>query len=304
MKKIHGVILTMMSSASFGFLPIWAKHATSRGSNSITLLFFRFFIPTVLLFAYFLIKKVDFKVTKRQLIELIVISVIGYVCATVTLSISYDYISSGLATTMHFIYPAVVTILMWLVYKEKMHFGKIASILFSICGIYFLIYTKNVKIDPTGAFLALISGAFYAVYVIGVDKTSVKELDIFVSTFYVSTICSICIFIFGYFFVGIKVPLDYAVFFDYGCAGIIGTLFGLVAFIQGVKIIGATNAAILSTFEPIVSVVMGILILNEKITISIVTGIVLIVISVILLTLTEKQSDTKEIDEYIKGKAV
>ncbi|MCY6354637.1 DMT family transporter [Clostridium sp. ZS2-4] len=288
MKKIHGVIYAMLSSAAFGVTPIWTKDACSRGMNSITVLFFRLLITASMLLSYFLIKKVDFKISKKQFFNLLFLGIVGYGSTTITLFLSYTYISVGVATTLHFVYPAVVTILMILIYREKIHLGKILSILLSVAGVYCLIYTKNMYINTTGVIFAVISGVFYSIYIIGVDKGEIKEMDVLVSTFYVTLIASVYVFIFGKFTVGIKIAVTYHTIIDILCIAVISTLFALVAFVKGIKIIGSSNASILSTFEPIVSVLLGIVILNEKITFSIVIGTTLIIFSVLLLTLTEK----------------
>lgn len=288
MKKINGVIYAMLSSVAFGMSPIWTKDACNRGTNSITMLLSRVSITAIILFIYFLVKKVDFKINKKQFISLAFVSIIGYASTTICLFLSYNHISVGLATTMHFVYPAVVTILMCLIYKEKIHFGKILSILLSMAGIYCLIYTKNMNVSFKGAFLAIISGVFYSIYIVGIDKGGIKELDVLVSTFYVTLITSICVFMFGQCSVGIKIVYDYRVFIDAMGGAVLSTLLALVAFVKGIKIIGSSNASILSTFEPIVSVIMGIMVLNEKVNLSIVIGTILIIISVIVLTVSEK----------------
>lgn len=291
MKKIHGVIYAMLSSAAFGITPIWTKHACSRGMNSITVLFFRLLITAGILLSYFLVKKIEFKVNKKEFLNLLFLGVLGYGSTTITLFLSYTYISVGVATTLHFVYPAVVTILMILVYKEKVYLGKIFSLLLSVAGVYCLIYTKNMCINTTGIVFAIISGVFYSIYIIGVDKGEIKEMDVLVSTFYVTAVASVCVFIFGKFTVGIKIVVTHSTIIDVLCISVISTLFALVAFVKGIKIIGSSNASILSTFEPIVSVLLGAIILNEKITFSIVLGTTLIIFSVLLLTLTEKAHD-------------
>lgn len=291
MKKIHGVIYAMLSSAAFGVTPIFTKDACSRGMNSITVLFFRLLITASILLSYFLIKKVDFKISKKQLLNLLFLGSIGYASTTITLFSSYTYISVGVATTLHFVYPAVVTILMILIYKEKVYFSKIFSLLLSVAGVYCLIYTKNLYINTTGVVFAIISGVFYSIYIIGVDKGAVKDMDVLISTFYITLIASVCVFIFGKFTVGIKIVVTYPIIIDIVCIAVISTLFALVAFVKGIKIIGSSNASILSTFEPIVSVLLGVIILNEKITFSTVLGTTLIIFSVLFLTLTEKYHD-------------
>lgn len=288
MKKIRGIIYAMLSSAAFGLNPIWTKDAWMRGVNTMSVLFWRLLSTAFILLIYFLIKKINFKINKNEFKSLLVIGILGYGCTTICLFTSYSYISGGLATTLHFIYPTVVTILMILIYKDKLSQGKIFAIIFSTLGIYFLINTKNMQINYKGVILAIVSGVFYSIYIIGIEKGKLERLDVLVVTFYITIISTVCVVTFGIFHSEINFVTDYRSVLDIFGATIISTLLALIAFTKGIKMIGSSNAAILSTFEPIVSVILGILFLNEKITIQIVIGIFLIISSVLCITLKDK----------------
>ncbi|MCY6483416.1 EamA family transporter [Clostridium aestuarii] len=291
MKKIHGVFYAMMSSAAFGLTPIWTKDAYNRGTNSITILFFRGLVAAAILLMYFLIKRINFKINKKQLVHMLFLGTIGYGCTGICLFLSYSYISTGLATTLHFIYPAAVTILMVLIYKEKIYFGKIFSIILSAAGVYCLICTSNIQLNIKGVVLAIISGVFYSLYIIGIDKGEGREMDSLILTFYVTLVSAVFMFIFAKFTVGIKVVFTYHTVIDIIGVAVISSILALVTFAKGIKIIGSSSASILSTLEPIVSVLLGILILKEKMSLSIIIGIMLIIFSVFVLTITEKSKE-------------
>lgn len=289
MKKINGVAYTVVSSAAFGVMPILAKIAYSGGANALTVLFLRFLLAALVTLPYIVITKKDFKINKAQLMHIIFLGIIGYTATTYTLFLSYNYISVGLATTIHFIYPVVVTVFAVILYKEKLYWSKIIALALSVLGIYLLVGGGNATLSFKGVVLAIISGCFYAYYIVGVSHSEVNKIDIYVLTFYLAAIAALSLFIMGM----INGQLDfnikaYSLLASIGMA-LVSTVLALTMLLKGIKIIGPSSAAILSTLEPIVSIILGVLVLKEQLSFSIVMGCILILFSVIILTLGQKE---------------
>lgn len=285
MKKINGVIYTVVSSAAFGVMPIFAKIAYNGGANALTVLFLRFFLAALIILPYIVVTKKDFKINKTQLMHIIFLGIIGYTATTYTLFLAYNYISVGLATTMHFIYPVVVTVLAVILYKEKLYWSKIWALALSVLGIYLLVGGGNATLNFKGVALAIVSGFFYAYYIVGVSHSEINKIDTFVLTFYLASIAALSLFIMGM----INGQLDFNIkpysFLASSGIALVSTVLALTMFLKGIKIIGPSSAAILSTLEPIVSIILGVLILKEELSFTIVIGCVLILLSVIILTL-------------------
>ncbi len=292
MKKIDGIIYTVVSSAAFGVMPILAKIAYKGGANATTVLFLRFFIATLIILLYIVVTKKDFKLNKSQLIHIIFLAIIGYTGTSYALFLSYNYISVGLATILHFVYPVIVTAFSVILYKEKLHLSKILALILSVIGIYLLVDSGSASLNFKGVWLALISGFFYAYYIVGVAHSEVSKIDTFVLTFYLAFIAALSIFIVGM----VNGQLDFNIkpysFLASGSIALVSTVLALTMFLKGIKIIGPSSAAILSTLEPIVSIILGVIILSEKLSFTIVIGCVLILFSVIILTLGQRARDS------------
>lgn len=112
-------VCLILSAFIYGFAPILAKFAYKSGANGITLTFLRTFLMLPLLFFIMIFRKVSFKLTKKELIDIILLGVVGGSFSMISLYAAYDYISTGLATTLHFIYPLIIVITSAVVYKEK-----------------------------------------------------------------------------------------------------------------------------------------------------------------------------------------
>ncbi|MFD3156005.1 DMT family transporter [Haloimpatiens sp. FM7330] len=289
MKKINGIFYIMFSAASFGIMPILAKIAYNDGANAVTVLVFRFFLAAVILFPYILIKKLNLKLSKKQFVHIFIYGAINNSATCLTLFLSYNYMSVGMATTMHFIYPVVVTVLAVLIYKEKLYKGKVIALLCSVIGIYCLVGGSHANIDIKGVILAVSSGIFYGLYIIGVGHSEIKNMDTFLATFYISVFVSSILFIYGQVTNEFVLNIKLCSFLCMLGIAFISTVVALVTFLKGVQIIGSSNAAVLSTLEPIVSMILGIIVLKESMTITIVIGSIMILISVIVITLCEKK---------------
>lgn len=288
MKRINGVFYAMLSASAFGVMPILAKVAYSGGANAITVLIFRFFFAAIMVAILMKIKRVKFKITKKQFKDIFLYGGIGSAATCFTLFLSYNYMSVGLATTLHFIYPIVVTLLSFLIFKEKISKPKIIALLISAVGIYLLVGGGNAKVQFTGVFLALISGIFYSFYILGVAHSSINDMNVFCVTFYLSLVTSFILIVSSLvtrsFVTNLKA---YSVLAGIGIA-FISTVIALMAFLKGVKIIGPSNAAVLSTLEPIVGLILGVIILHEKLTGVTIFGSILIFISVIIISACER----------------
>lgn len=283
MKKIYGIMYALLSSAAFGFMPIFAKTMYNSGSNTFTVLSLRFLLASLMLFMYFLIFKIDFKVNKKQLLILLSIGILGYTSTGLTLFYAYNYISVGLATTMHFIYPAVVIILNYLIYKEKFTKHKAAALIISMAGVYVLIGIKAQGIHFGGALLALLSGFTYAGCVMGMNHKAIKGLSNLVTVFYFSISAGISLLIITLFSGKFYFPVSTLSIVSIIGISLISTIISIGLFVKALKIIGPSSTSILGTFEPIVSIIMGIILFNEKITLPLVLGTIFILLSVVIL---------------------
>ena len=292
--KTKGILLTIAAASSFGCIPLFAKTAYANGFDPFSFSLFRSLFTAVILFFFLKARKYSFKVSKDQTVTLFKASFFGYFLMMITLFMSYTRMATGLATTAHFVYPVATMIGAVMVYRETLHPGKMAALAVSLLGIYFLAgFDASGAFSLTGLLLALVSGLFYAYYVLTVSYGNIRKINSFVQVFYISlfntaTLLVACL---------ATGSLD----LQFTCTGLISTMlvalvstvFGMVAFQAGLKFISATAATILSTFEVLTSLLIGILFLGEALTGPQAAGSLLIVISVIAVAVSEKKGSQK-----------
>ena len=304
--KLKGIVLTMLSSITFGFaFTLGPMTYGAGGSNPVTLTFLRNFLSLPFLLLIVLFLKVDLRVTKNQLKNLAILGFIGNSITTLLLNIAFAHIDVGIVTPIHFTYPIFVTLGCVLFFHEKLSKQKIIALVIAMSGIgcFFIESLNSASFNSStliGLILAVASGAFYAFYIIFMDKSGLKSESPFKITFYVAIASSI-----GMFFYGIstnQLVLSSLTTKSWIISAVFAFLCRVVALslLQvGIKHIGASEAAVISTFEPITSVIFGILLLNEKITPIKIIACILIFSGVLILSFAK--NNTSEIKQELKS---
>lgn len=288
MNRILGIIYAVASAIAFGFMPVFVRVAYDGGLNAVTVVFLRFIFASGMLVIYFFIRKISFKLSMNQLIKLALLGIFGYASTGLTLYLSYRYISLGLATAIHFVYPSIVAILSFILYKEKLGWSKIAALLLSVAGVYVLVGPGGERPDTAGAILAFVSGVLYALYIVEVGKGVTANLRSEVITLYLCLFSSLGIA--GYGLATNSLHLDVGLVELAAVVGLalICTVFAILCFSKAVQLIGSTESAVLSTFEPITGIIAGMLFFSEKMTLSMAIGSFLVVISTLLFCYKKK----------------
>ncbi|WP_298846228.1 DMT family transporter [Clostridium sp.] len=284
MEKTKGILYIILSASAFGIMPILAKLSYRGGSNTYSTLFLRFLFAAIMLLYYLKTKGISMKLTKKQAILIIIIGVFGFTLATSSLYLSYNYISVGMSSMIFYIYPSIVTILAYVVYKEKIYSRKTISLIISLMGIYILIDKASVSFNIKGIILALIAAVLYSLYVLGASHKEFKSINSYVLTFYISCASAIVMFIAAKSTNNFNIHISFYALVAILLIAFISTVVALMAFLEGVRLIGPSKASILSTIEPIVSLILGIIILGEPISSRIIIGSIMIVLSVVILT--------------------
>ena len=279
---LKGYLFTILSAVIYGCMPLMAKHIYANGINSISLVFFRnfFAIPLVAFLAFKQNK--SFAIPKKALPEITLLAIFGCCVTPLLLLSSYNFIASSVATVFHFIYPAAVVLFSVLFMKQKANFKTILCVLLCVCGIC-LFYTPGEPLDIRGAAFAIISGITFAVYICLLSAFRYKNIPSFLFTFYVIFISSIFLFFFCIFTNTLTIPTNLT-------GWLLSILFanlisaGAVVLLQaGTFIIGGERASILSTLEPITSIILGLLFLGEGITPLTACGAILVILASILI---------------------
>lgn len=283
MEKIKGILYIILSAIAFGIMPILAKLSYRGGANTYTTLFLRFLFAAIMLLYYLKTKRISLKLNKKQFFLVFIIGMFGYTFTATSLFMSYNYISIGMASMILYTYPAIVTLLSYMFYKEKIYARKMFSLIISLIGIYILIDKGSVSFNLRGIILAGIAAVLYSLYVLGASLKEIKEINSYVLTFYISCISAVVMFIAAITTSNFNMHISFYGLVSILLLAFISTVVALMTFLEGVRIIGPSKASIFSTLEPIVGLILGILLLGEPISARIIIGSILIVVSIGIL---------------------
>lgn len=281
-KMIKGYIFAVLSAIIYGCMPLMAKYIYEDGVNPFTLVFLRNMFSVLPLAVLAYREQKTLKIDKKLLPSVSIISVMGCCITPILLFCSYRFIESGTATVFHFAYPAIVIIGELLFMKKKTPIYSTISVLMCIVGIS-QFYSPQQSLNLTGSVLALSSGLTFAIYVIMLSNFDSSRLSGFLFSFYITLVSSIVTFFVCITTNNLALPSTLQGWGLCMLFSLLVTTCAVVLFQQSTFLIGGQRSSILSTLEPITSIAVGVILLNEQIGIRDIIGSAL-VISASLLT--------------------
>ena len=284
--QTKGVILAIISAICYGMNPLGALFLYEEGLNVNSVIFYRFIFASILLAIFMLIKKDSFYLKFKEIILLALLGLLFGISA-ISLFNSFLYMDAGLASTVLFIYPIFVAIIMALFFKEKNSIITILSIIFAFLGVVLLYESDGANVSNFGIFLVIVSSLCYAIYIVIINQyLKISALKV---TFYSMLFCTITILIHSFFDSSLNImPLvNFNMWFYTLFLALVPTIISLLFLIKAIQIVGSTSASILGALEPLTAVLIGVYVFNEKITFWLVIGIVFILFGVLLIVLKD-----------------
>jgi len=294
MKKMKGIIFVILSAILYGFSPIYGKLSFIGGSNSVMLIFLRGTIALPILFLMLRYNNISLKVTKEEFKKIAILGFFGSTLTTCLLYTSYDYISAGTATTIHFSYPIIITTSCILLFKEKINIYKIVALIVSTIGIV-MFFEKSGSSSMIGFILALISGFTYAFTVIYLDKSGLKDMNPIKLSFFLCLVMSVFVLVYGEYNQKITFDLSMSAWIYSIVVSLSVSIGALILFQIGLKEVGSSTAGILSMFEPLTSIIFGAIILHEAMSVNKIIGCILICTGVVILTMSKKEKNAENL---------
>lgn len=282
--KTKGIICGIIAAVSYGTNPLGALSLYSEGYDVNTVLFFRYGLAAIILLLILIAKKESLQINRK---ELKFVALLGLLFATssLTLFTSFHYMDAGIASTLLFVYPIMVAILMALFFKEKINLTTCLSISLALTGIGMLYQGGgNTALSTVGVVLVMLSSLSYAIYIIVVNKADIG-FSALKLTFYVLVFCILTTVVYSLAGGGQPIQLltsssawGYALLL-----AILPTVISLITMTIAVQSIGSTPTAIMGALEPLTAVVIGVSVFGEALTPHLIIGIVLILGGVLLI---------------------
>ena len=183
-EKAKGYLLAIIAATTYGMNPLFALPLYADGMNPDSVLFFRYLFAIPLVEAMLKTRRgSDFHVQRKDLLPLAVLGIL-VALSSLTLFEAYNYMDAGIASTILFVYPIMVALIMAAVYKEKVTVQTGLCLLLALSGIAMLYQGGDgVTLSLTGTLLVLASALSYAIYIVGVNRPGLREMATLKVTF-------------------------------------------------------------------------------------------------------------------------
>lgn len=298
--KLQGYFFAALAAAAYGTNPIFAKPLYAEGMNPDSVLLFRYLLALILMGVIMLWDawkkrregrglREAFRVGRHSLPQLILMGLLMS-ASSILLFMSYNFMPVGIASTLLFVYPIMVAVIMTLCFHEKMSWLVVACLVLASVGVAMLCKTNGGAEQlydsasfMTGFALVMASSLSYAIYLVGLNKTRIRTIASMPVTFYV-LLFGLSIYLFRIAF-GVPLVFPHTLSMWLNCLGlgIFPTVISLVFTSRAIQCIGSTQTALFGAFEPVTAVALGVVILGERITLQEGIGMALIFVAVSLV---------------------
>ncbi len=288
---IIGYPAGIITGITYGLNPLFAKPLMNAGASTEAILFFRYGIAVILLGAYLLLKKENFRITLKQAGVLFSLGLL-YTASSAFLFEAYKYIASGLATTLVFLFPAMVAIIMVFL-KVVPSWPVWLSIAATFAGVMIMTGGAGAeKVNPLGVWFSIASAFVYALFIVIINRSKViSSIPNTLLTFYALLTGT-------FFFIGrcLFSGADLMAGIDGGMAwcnliglAVLPTIVSTASLAVATRNIGATKASVLGVFEPITAILVGTVVFGEALTPNIIAGILISIVAVTFMIMLTKR---------------
>lgn len=282
MNRIKGILYAAVSSSTFGLAPFFSLTLLLAGFSAFEVLSYRWGVATIALTLFGWCSGCSFRLEKKDFLVVLLLSLLRAV-TSFSLLIAYQNIATGVASTIHFMYPLAVSLVMMYFFQEKKSLWVMFAVSMSLLGAALLssgeLEAKNGD-TIVGLVAACVSVFSYAGYIVGVRMTRAVRINSTVLTCYVMGLGTVLYFIGALTTSGLQLVADgYTWLIILGLA-LPATAISNITLVRAIKYAGPTLTSILGAMEPLTAVVIGVFVFKELFTLNSAIGIILILLAV------------------------
>lgn len=269
-----------IAAASYGMNPLFALPLYKAGMDPDSVLFFRYLFAIPLLGIMIKARGRTFKIQRKETFPLIIMGLL-VALSSLTLFLSYNYMAAGIASTLLFVYPIMVALIMAMVFKEKLALQTIVCMLLALGGIGLLYKSEDGStLSLIGTLLVFASSLSYAIYIVGINQTSLKNVATLKVTFYV-LLFGLSLFVARLLYSGVlNTPDQWYLWGNLLALAVFPTAISFLCTTGAIQYIGSTPTAILGALEPVTAIFFGIAVFGESLTFRESFGLVMIIVAV------------------------
>ena len=277
-----GALLVLCSAAGFGTLGVRGVVAGDEGLSIPTVLFLRFGLATVVVWAVLGARGELELLSGRNLVVGFGLGAFGYAAMSGLYFVGLEYMTAGLVGITLYTYPAFVLLLAATFLDEPVDRRSVAALLATLGGVALITGADPAAADPLGVGIVLVAAGVYATY-ITVSRTTLRDVSAPTLTAHVMPAAALTFLVVGAATDSLAVPEGAVAWGAVVGIAVLATAGPIFAFFAGLSRIGAGPTAILSAVEPMVTVALGALFLDEPVSAVVLVGGALVLVGVVLV---------------------
>lgn len=285
---LNGIFYASISSASFGFSPLFSLALIAAGLSNLDVLSYRWSVAAIVLVIYALSKKKSLRLNSfDEVWKIILLSALRAI-TSITLLIGYANIASGIASTINFMYPVVVTLCMMIFFGEQKSWINIGAIGLSLLGVYLMASGDGLRVEggdtALGLTCSLISALSFAAYYIVMKRAKADKIEVVKLTTWIMLMSAIYFIAANFMFNGkMTIVTDGKLWISILGLGLWATMVSNFTGVKAVRRIGPTLTSIMGALQPLTAVILGVAFLDEHLSVKTVIGIGLIMAAVMII---------------------
>jgi drug/metabolite transporter (DMT)-like permease len=283
-----GAVLCLLSASAFATLGIFGSLADDAGASIASTLFVRFAVAA-LVFTVVLRFTGGWgrlrKLPRRVVLTGLGLGAIGYSLQSALFFAAIERLDVSLVALLLYTYPAFVTVAALVLGRAAFSLRTLAALAVASVGLVLVLLAAGTgAFDLGGALLALAASVTYTTYILISDRI-IGTIDPFALAALVLTGATASFAVAGVVTGSLSLRLSGEAWLWLILIALVSTVVAVSAFFAGLKRVGPSEAAILSTAEPVVTVALAFVVLGERLTPAQLLGGALVLGAVVLLQL-------------------
>lgn len=289
---VKASLLIALSGVLYGFLGYLGTSVLRENISIATMLFWRFFIAGSWILFFVLRKYMQqgaiHTISKQTAFLMFLLGAIGYAGSSVFYFIASEYTGTGLAMVMFFSYPIIVALMSWAMTRQRIGAHTIAMLFVMVVGFFLLEDSSTQQIDVLGIIFGVIASLCYAIYVVGSKRVTSIQMDSNVLTTIVCFGCAAVFLLLSIASNSFVVPASLKGWGYLVALGVLATAVPIQLMLEGLKYVSSMRASIISVIEPLITVFVGVLLLDESISQLQLIGAIIILSSALFVQLQKE----------------
>lgn len=285
----QGLFWGIVSAATFGLIPLFTLPLLSAGLSPETILFYRFAIALIIMLPIMLVKREKLGLRPLDHMKLAGLSIM-YMLAALLYFHAFRYLPSGVVTTLQYLYPLMVMVIMILFFHEKFSWSKVLAIGLALIGVALLANINGsslAQLSVTGICYSLLTGLFYALYYVGIKFANLSNISGLAMTFHVMIWGTFICFINALATDSFQFITQFENFEFAFMLALVTAVFSNFTLIIAIKHVGPTMTSIVGAAEPLTAVCVGMMVFGETFTFTMATGFALVIAAVTIAMILE-----------------